>query len=225
MTKREEKEKQAQVALKQLIAQVDKDPYNPEAYYQLGMALTEMKSYPQAEELFKKALNVFEGQADKQALLHYGLGNVFYASEFYPEALKEFQAVKDSKLANEALLMLAQTNYAQKQYQSCVAFALTVFEQDATNTTALKLVADSLMALGSFAEAKQYYQKFLELSPANVEVLFSLGLVKLVLGEDAKGLFTKVKQSDAKYYAKMQTRLQEVEAFIKKTQPKDKAGD
>ena len=34
MTKREEKEKQAQVALKQLIAQVDKDPYNPEAYYQ-----------------------------------------------------------------------------------------------------------------------------------------------------------------------------------------------
>ena len=81
------------------------------------------------------------------------------------------------------------------------------------------------MALGSFAEAKQYYQKFLELSPANVEVLFSLGLVKLVLGEDAKGLFTKVKQSDAKYYAKMQTRLQEVEAFIKKTQPKDKAGD
>ena len=62
MTKREEKEKQAQVALKQLIAQVDKDPYNPEAYYQLGMALTEMKSYPQAEELFKKALNVFEGK-------------------------------------------------------------------------------------------------------------------------------------------------------------------
>lgn len=225
MTKREEKTKQAQKTIQKLIAAVDANPYDPQAYYQLGVALTEMKSYPQAEELFKRALNVFSKQPQKQSLLHYGLGNVFYASGFYPEAIQEFQAVTDDKLAFDALIMLAQTNYAQEKYQACLAFALTALDKQANSVEALKLMADSFMALGRFADAETYYQKLLQIDSTNVAALFQLGLTKMFLGKESQDIFAKVKAQDEAYYQKMQTRLQEAETFVTKTNPKHKAGD
>ena len=78
--KRDRLEEETKGKIEKLIEKVDENPYDPQRYYALGCCLTELQSFEQAEELFKRALNVFEGQEDKQALLHYGLGNVFYAT-------------------------------------------------------------------------------------------------------------------------------------------------
>lgn len=60
MKERELQKQQAQENIKRLIAEVDANPYDEHAYYNLGAYLTKLKSYPQAEELFKRALNVLK---------------------------------------------------------------------------------------------------------------------------------------------------------------------
>ena len=83
--KRAKRDEKMQQVIQKLIAKIDADPYDQESYYALGTALTEEKSFTQAEELFKKALNALSDRAEKTELLHYGLGNVL-------EAFPDFQS-------------------------------------------------------------------------------------------------------------------------------------
>ena len=99
--KRKQLEEETKEKIKKLIEKVDENPYDPQGYYALGCSLTELQSFEQAEELFKRALNVFEGQKDKQALLHYGLGNVFYATGLFKEASAEFKMLNGSKYESD----------------------------------------------------------------------------------------------------------------------------
>ena len=92
--KRAKQDEKMQQVIQKLIAKIDADPYDQESYYALGTALTEEKSFTQAEELFKKALNALNDRAEKTELLHYGLGNVYYASELYDEAIAQFNLVQ-----------------------------------------------------------------------------------------------------------------------------------
>ena len=107
--KRAKQDEKMQQVIQKLIAKIDADPYDQESYYALGTALTEEKSFTQAEELFKKALNALNDRAEKTELLHYGLGNVYYASELYDEAIAQFNLVQDGKLQAQAYTMLAQS--------------------------------------------------------------------------------------------------------------------
>ena len=100
--KRAKQDEKMQQVIQKLIAKIDADPYDQESYYALGTALTEEKSFTQAEELFKKALNALNDRAEKTELLHYGLGNVYYASELYDEAIAQFNLVQDGKLQAQA---------------------------------------------------------------------------------------------------------------------------
>ena len=83
-----------------------------------------MQSFPQAEELFKRAINIFSDQPTKVDLLTYGLGNVFYSAGLYDEAIQAFQKVTDHKLKAEAYLMIGQANYAQQKYQQAMVFCI-----------------------------------------------------------------------------------------------------
>mgnify|MGYP002560932083 CR=1 FL=1 len=127
--KRDRLEEETKGKIEKLIEKVDENPYDPQRYYALGCCLTELQSFEQAEELFKRALNVFEGQEDKQALLHYGLGNVFYATGLFKEASVEFKMLNGSKYESDAMLMMAQTELSNGNYQRALAYALTAFEK------------------------------------------------------------------------------------------------
>lgn len=52
--KRAKRDEKMQQVIQKLIAKIDADPYDQESYYALGTALTEEKSFTQAEELLKK---------------------------------------------------------------------------------------------------------------------------------------------------------------------------
>ena len=129
MAEEDKKTQEAEKATHKLVQAIDQDPYNVDNYYQLGTILTEMQSFPQAEELFKRAINIFKDQPAKVDLLTYGLGNVFYSAGLYDEAIQAFQKVTDHKLKTEAYLMIGQANYAQQKYQQAMVFALTASDE------------------------------------------------------------------------------------------------
>ncbi|WP_252903811.1 tetratricopeptide repeat protein [Secundilactobacillus oryzae] len=60
--------------------------------------LIEVKSYEQAEELFVKALGLFQDADDEtKDTLTYGLGNVYYSSGKLEAAISEFKKNKNEK--------------------------------------------------------------------------------------------------------------------------------
>lgn len=218
MSAKEELAKKDQQLLHQLIAAVDENPYDAHRYYDLGSLLVRLQNYPQAEELFLKALNIFMDDAGAQSLLHYGLGNVYYAAGMYEKAIPEFMAVKDHKLQADALLMTAQGYYAQGQYQQAMVFALTASEKAADQSSALSLLADCFLASGDFEQAKKYYEQVLKLLPSDVHANFQRGLIAEVQGQSSANYFAKVKQQDPKYLTEHQERLNEIAALIKSKQ-------
>ena len=77
---REEQKKQTQKLVHRLVMAIDEEPDKFNNYYDLGALLTRLNDFEQAEELFMKALGIFEKKNDAKAvnLLNYGLGNVYY---------------------------------------------------------------------------------------------------------------------------------------------------
>ncbi len=74
-TNREERKKQTERLVHKLITAIDEYPDKANNYYDLGSLLTRLQDYAQAEELFMKALGIFEAKGDQEAqnLLNYGL--------------------------------------------------------------------------------------------------------------------------------------------------------
>ena len=217
MAEEDKKTQEAEKATHKLVQAIDQDPYNVDNYYQLGTILTEMQSFPQAEELFKRAINIFNNQPAKVDLLTYGLGNVFYSAGLYDEAIQAFQRVTDHKLKAEAYLMIGQANYAQQKYQQAMVFALTASDEMPQNKEPKRLLADCFLALGKFDQAEDFYQQVLEMDDTDLRALFQLGVIKFTQEspEAADEYFNKVKQLDQDYYDRMQERLRDVQRAIK----------
>ena len=118
----------AEELIKDLIQKIDNNPYDAQAYYNLGVTLNDAHSAEQAEELFEKALNIFANSKEKSSLMHYGLGNVYYTNSMYDKAIVEFKKVQSEKLKQDSMLMMAQAYYAQENYPQAMMYALTVSE-------------------------------------------------------------------------------------------------
>lgn len=156
--------------------------------------------------------------------MHYGLGNVYYASELYDEAIAQFNLVQDGKLQAQAYTMLAQSYYAKANYQKALVFALTASEKLRSVAT-LSLMGDCFLALGNFGPAKDYYQQALQLEPNDARINFQLGVIAVVNGADPTEYFERAKQSDPKLYQTLKTRLNDVEQTMQATTKKNKAVD
>lgn len=211
---------EAEKATHQLIKAIDRDPYNADNYYQLGVILTEMQSFSQAEELLKRAINIFKNDQNKVDLLTYGLGNVYYTAGLYDNAISEFQKVSDSSLKRNAYLMIGQSKYAQQNYKQAMAFALTASDQNSSDKGPKCLLADCFLALGQFEQAENFYQQVLQIDSNDLRALFQLGIVKLTLEgpQAADQYFNKVKQLDQNYFDRMSERLDDVQRFITRNQ-------
>ncbi|KRL04652.1 tetratricopeptide repeat protein [Liquorilactobacillus oeni] len=215
MNKKKEKLiKETDNLVKKAIKKIDDHPEVPQNYYNLGVLLTELKNYEQAQELYIKALYLFKKNKEAADLLHYGSGNVFYAAGLYEKAVKEFQRVTGSSLKQEAYLMLAQTEFAQDHYQQAVAFALTVAEKEEKSIPALMLLGESFLALGNFETAKKYFEKVVNYEPAHFKANFELGVLELVSGGKGTAYFQCAQGIDAQAFAAMKTRLVDIERVV-----------
>lgn len=225
--KRKAEKAQAQRLVHQLVSAIDAEPYRVNNYYDLGSFLTRLKDYEQAEELFMKALGVFDKRNDPDAmnLLRYGLGNVYYEAGEPDKALKEYGQIDDDHRKADAYLMMAQSLMKQHQYKQAVAFGLTAHDLRKQDPEIDEVLGDSLLALGEFEQAGKYYDAILKHHPGRADTQFNRGIVAMTQDEPADDYFKQAQQLDPRYYAESTKRLKKIEATLKKQKDHDQPAD
>ncbi|MBD7894302.1 tetratricopeptide repeat protein [Limosilactobacillus sp. Sa3CUN2] len=219
-TNREEQKKQTERLVHKLITAIDEHPEKANNYYDLGSLLTRLQDYAQAEELFMKALGIFEAKNDQEAqnLLNYGLGNLYYEVGKVDQAIKLYNKIDDKKLKADSYLMLAQSYSKKKQYKQAVAYGLTAHELRPEDPEINQALGDALLALGEFKQAASYYDAILKRHPGRADTQFNRGLVAMVLGEPYKDYLNQAQQLDLDYYAKSEKRIAEIAKTLQATQ-------
>lgn len=218
----DDQQKEAEVLLHRLVQEIDDDPDNYHTYYDLAALLVQLKSYTQAEELLLKAMGLFADRSrSAKDTLTYGLGNVYYAAGEFQKAITQFNAIKDEKLQQDAYLMVAQSYMGQGNHKMALAFALTVGDRAKQDPAVNQLIADNFLALGSFKEAGQYFDKVLASQPDNGKAQFDRGITAVIQEEDASRYFERAKALDQAYYDKGQKRLADIQAALKAQHQKD----
>lgn len=219
-TNREEQKKQTERLVHKLITAIDESPDKANNYYDLGSLLTRLQDYAQAEELFMKALGIFEAKGDQEAqnLLNYGLGNLYYEVGKVDQAIKLYNKIDDKKLKADSYLMLAQSYSKKKQYKQVVAYGLTAHELRPEDPEIDQALGDALLALGEFKQAASYYDAILKHHPGRADTQFNRGLVAMVLREPYKDYLNQARQLDLDYYTKSEKRIAEIEKTLQATQ-------
>lgn len=220
MANNEAKEKQKRETTKlvhRLIGAIDEHPDHVNNYYDLGSLLTRLQSYDQAEELFMKALGIFEKRDDKEAinLLNYGLGNVYYTVGKIKSALEYYNKIDDPKLKADSYLMMSQSYMKEKQYKQAIAYGLTALELRPDDAEINQVLGDSFLALGEFEQARGYYDRILKHHPGRADTQFNRGLVAMVLGEDYHNYLEQAQKLNPDYYAKSEKRISDIENFLR----------
>lgn len=218
------KKRETEKLVHKLIQAIDEHPDKVNNYYDLGSLLTRLNDYQQAEELFMKALGIFEAKADQAAidLLNYGLGNLYYEVGKPDRAIALYNKISDKKLKADSYLMLAQSYMKKGQYKQAVAYGITAHELRAEDPEINQVLGDSLLALGEFTTAKKYYDAILKRHPGRADTQFNRGIVAMVLGEPYQDYLAQAKQLSPTYYAKSEQRLAEIEKTLRATQGKNK---
>ncbi len=215
---KEKRQRETNKLVHRLIGVIDEHPDQVNNYYDLGSLLTRLKSFDQAEELFMKALGIFEKKGDQEAvnLLNYGLGNVYYTVGKIKSALEYYDKIDDPKLKADSYLMMAQSYMKEKQYKQAVAYGLTALELRQDDAEINQVLGDSFLALGEFEQARGYYDRILRHHPGRADTQFNRGLVAMVLGEDYHYYLDQAQQLNPDYYAKSEKRIADIETFLRK---------
>lgn len=199
-----------------LVTAIDEHPEKVNNYYDLGSLLTRLQSYEQAEELFMKALGIFDKKDDRDAinLLNYGLGNLYYTVGKVKSAIDYYNKIDDPKLKADSYLMLAQSYMKEKQYKQAVAYGLTALELRPGDAAINQVLGDSFLALGEFEQARGYYDEILKHHPGRADTQFNRGLVAMVLGEDYHNYLTQAQQLDPDFYKKSEKKIADIKNFL-----------
>lgn len=209
---------QSQQLVHRLVKAIDEEPNKFNNYYDLGSLLTRLNDYTQAEELFQKAIGIFERRGDQRAInfLKYGLGNLYYTVGKVDDAIKLYNEIDDAKLKADSYLMLAQSYMKKKQYKQAVAYGLTAYDLSSDDPEINQVLGDSLLALGEFKQAKRYYDQILLHHPGRADTQFNRGLVAMALNEPYKKYLAQAQQLDLDYYQKSEKRIAEIEHALQK---------
>lgn len=216
--RQEEQKQQSEQLVHRLVKAIDEEPNKFNNYYDLGSLLTRLNDYVQAEELFQKALGIFEQRGDERAInfLQYGLGNLYYTVGKIDEAIKLYNKINDDKLKADAYLMLAQSYMKKKQYKQAVAYGLTAYDLSADDPEINQALGDSMLALGEFSKAKQYYDQILLHHPGRADTQFNRGLVAMALDEPFEKYFDQAQQLDLDYYQKSKQKIVDIQRALQK---------
>lgn len=212
------KQNQSEQLVHRLVKAIDEEPNKFNNYYDLGSLLTRLNDYVQAEELFQKALGIFEQRGDSRAIsfLQYGLGNLYYTVGKVDEAIKLYNQIEDDKLKADSYLMLAQSYMKKKEYKQAVAYGLTAYDLSADDPEINQVLGDSLLALGEFKKAKEYYDQILLHHPGRADTQFNRGLVAMALDEPYQQYLSQAQQLDPDYYQKSEKKIADIEHALQK---------
>jgi tetratricopeptide (TPR) repeat protein len=200
----------AQDDMKRLVALIDEQPDNWQAYVDLVVVLTVTENLAEAEELALKSLGLFERDETAKQALFYALGNVYYAAGEYGQATATFNQVTDEQLVHDATVMQAQSWYAQNAYQRALAFALTSVEQQPFDVAAQVLLGKIWLALQDLQQARQAFEAALHVDATDFEANLGRGIVETVMGEPDNPWLLKAAEADSDRYRAEAGRLDEI---------------
>ena len=195
---------------------MDQEPNKFNNYYELGSLLTRLQDYEQAEELFMKALGIFEQRDDSRAVdfLKYGLGNLYYTIDKVDDAIKYYNQVSDENLKADAYLMMAQSYVKKGDYKRAIVYGLTAYEARSTDPEIAQVLGDALLATGNFKEAAKYYDQILTRHPGRADTQFNRGLLAMALDEPYTEYLEQAQQLDPDYYKASEKRIAEIKVTL-----------
>jgi len=121
--------------------------------------------YDSASEQYETALSV--QPKNQTALINLALS--YKARDMFDEALEEFRKAESVKSIRtpEILIKIAETYSAKKDFSSVLAYYTKAIERKPNSVAALLGLADTYLNTGYKSEAANYFQKVLEIDPAN----------------------------------------------------------
>ena len=195
---------EVQKDIKRLVKDITEHPDHWQAYVDLVNVLTVTNSLVEAEELALKSLSIFKDNADAQQELFYATGNVYYTAADYTRATSFFNKITDEKLKHDAIMMQAQSFYAQNKFKQALVFALTAVQQDDQDLSAQVLLGNIWLSLGDSKAAREAFDAALAINQVNYSANFGRGVVAEALNEQdnqwlqaAQNINPKQYQADA----------------------------
>lgn len=196
--------------IKDLVQDISKNPNHWQAYVDLISLLTVTDELVTAEELALKSLSLFKDNNQAQQALLYATGNVYYTATDYARAATFFDKITDEKLQHDAIVMQAQSFYAQNKFKQALVFALTATQQDAHDIKIQVLLGNIWLSLGDLSNAKKVFESVLHLDEQNYAANFGLGLITQVTMPKDNPWLMKAKQINSKQYQQDASRLDEL---------------
>ena len=138
---------------------------DPRLAFSTGLALAEAKNYAQAEAFFEITLKLVPGNFD--AL--YNLGIAAFHAHHLDRAHEALQTALNQKPQDvDTLYNLAVVEIEQKQRQAAVSLLAQAARIDPSRANVQLTLADTLSALGYYADALNTYGNYLKLVPNNL---------------------------------------------------------
>lgn len=185
---------QAQKVIPKMRERIKANPYDGDAYYQLGLALFTLRFYDQAEEAFELAQRYLPGQA----LICYFAGlSILYCAEEeilsipafrISEMRRQFQqaASLDPSLAEARLYgrfadaLLARN---EEDYAGAIVPLQEVVQTLPKLELAWRVLAACCFQVGRYSDAVQAGRQALQLRPYNADLAFLIGTAYNRLGD------------------------------------------
>ncbi|MEK6189458.1 MAG: tetratricopeptide repeat protein [Carnobacterium alterfunditum] len=204
-------------AIQLLIEEINNDPANSDCYYNLANMFILGKKYEDAKAILETAIEKFP----EDPIFIYAFGNLYYEIEDYSTALSYFNQVikfNETRLKKDAMVMIGQNYLALNQSKKALVYFLSAYEEDKLDIALILLIGNTLMQLGSFKEAKMFFELGIEQAPQNDEAWFKCGVVGMALKEEVDSLkkyFDKAKELDPIKYEERTKQLQAIEVIMK----------
>ena len=204
-------------AVQLLMKEINDNPDNNDSYYNLATMFILGHKYDDAKVILETAIEKYPNDP----IFIYAFGNLYYELEDYQISLNYFNQVIQfigTPLKKDAMVMIGQNYLALDQSKKALVYFLSAYEEDKLDMTLILLIGNTLLQLGSFKEAKKYFELSMEQAPKNDEAWFKRGVVGMVLEEDASvfdHFFKKAKELNPKKYEERIKQLTAIESIVK----------
>lgn len=204
-------------AIQLLMEEINDHPANSDSYYNLATMFILGKKYEDAKVILETAIEKYP----EDPIFVYAFGNLYYEIENYQTSLEYFNQViqfSETPLKKDAMVMIGQNFLALDQAKKALVYFLSAYEEDKLDMTVILFIGNTLMQLGSFKEAKQYFDISIDKAPQNDEAWFKRGVVGMALKEEQDSVdeyFNKAKELDPITYKERIEQLKAIEVMMK----------
>lgn len=150
---------------------VERAPRLPDAYFQQGRVLSELKQFDEAEAAYREVLALnptYQG-------VWYNLGNNAYRQQAYEEAVTFYRRAHAQSPSAMALVSLGWTYVAQDEIERARRAYQDAIARDSTYSLAYARLGQLYEDQGNLEDALKYSRKALNLEPSNGKYRYAVG--------------------------------------------------